>query len=229
MRLPSLIVLAITVLVGAAHGGEAPALQTEKERISYAAGVELARNLLRSGVDLEVDVLIQAMKATLAGEDLLMNELELRAAKNAYQTAVRRNFAESRKAALEENKKASDAFLAENKTKQGVVTLPSGLQYKVLKAGDGKKPTDADTVDCLYRGTLVDGTEFDSTYKSGQPKTFKVTAVIPGWREALKLMPAGSKWQVVVPPQLGYGERGSGQRIPPNAALIFDLELVAVK
>jgi len=128
----------------------------------------------------------------------------------------------------EENRKAGEAFLAGNKAKDGVVTLPSGLQYKVLKAGDGRKPSDADMVECRYRGTLIDGTEFDRSDPAGQPATFKVAGVIPGWREALKLMPVGSKWQLFIPPQLAYGAIGSGP-IGPNATLIFELELLAVK
>jgi FKBP-type peptidyl-prolyl cis-trans isomerase FklB len=131
--------------------------------------------------------------------------------------------------AAEDNRKAGESFLAENKKKEGVVTLPSGLQYKVLKAGDGKKPTDADTVECHYRGTLINGTEFDSSYLTGQPATFKIAGVIPGWREALKLMPVGSKWQLFVPSQLAYGARGKGGSIGPNAALIFEVELLAIK
>jgi FKBP-type peptidyl-prolyl cis-trans isomerase FklB len=130
--------------------------------------------------------------------------------------------------AAADNKKEGDAFLAENMKKEGVMALPSGLQYKILKAGSGKMPTDADTVECNYRGTFINGTEFDSSYRTGKPATLKVKGVIPGWQEALKLMPVGSKWQLFIPPQLAYGERGSGP-IGPNATLIFDLELLAIK
>jgi FKBP-type peptidyl-prolyl cis-trans isomerase FklB len=122
-----------------------------------------------------------------------------------------------------------DAFLAANKAKEGVVTLPNGLQYQVIKAGDGKKPTAEDLVEVHYRGKLIDGTEFDSSYAKGQPAVFKVSGVIPGWNEALKLMPVGSRWQLVIPPQLGYGERGAGRDIGPNATLIFDVELLAIR
>ena len=133
------------------------------------------------------------------------------------------------KAVAEENKKIGDAFLEENKKKEGVVALPSGLQYKILKAGDGRKPTDADMIECNYRGVLINGTEFDSSYRTGKPATLKVMGLIPGWTEALKLMPVGSKWQLFIPPQLAYGERGAGRYIGPNATLIFELELIAVK
>ena len=128
-----------------------------------------------------------------------------------------------------ENKKEGTAFLARNKTKQGVVTLPSGLQYKILKAGNGKKPVGADTVECHYRGTLINGTEFDSSYRRGQAASFPVSGVIPGWTEALKLMPVGSKWQLFIPPQLAYGAQGSGRDIGPDATLIFEVELLAIK
>jgi FKBP-type peptidyl-prolyl cis-trans isomerase FklB len=146
-----------------------------------------------------------------------------------FQAELRQRQAVARTKAAEDNKKQGNAFLAENKTKEGVVTLPSGLQYKILKAGGGKTPTDADTVECHYRGTLLNGTEFDSSHLTGKPATIKVTAVIPGWKEALKLMPVGSKWQLFIPPQLAYGERGAGHEIGPNATLLFEVELLAIK
>ena len=159
-----------------------------------------------------------------------MTEESLRKTMVTYQTELRQKQARARQAALVNNKKAGDAFLAQNKTKEGVVTLPSGLQYKVLKAGTGRKPADADTVECHYRGTFINGTEFDSTY-GGQPAAFKVQegGGIPGWREALKLMPVGSKWQLFLPAELAFGERGTSRGIEPNATLIFELELIAVK
>ena len=129
----------------------------------------------------------------------------------------------------ETNKKDGDAFLAANKTKPGVVTLPSGLQYKILTTGTGPKPTATDSVVCNYRGTLIDGTEFDSSYKRGQPATFPVNGVIKGWTEALQLMPVGSKWQLFVPPDLAYGTRGAGNEIPPNSTLIFEVELQSIQ
>jgi len=127
------------------------------------------------------------------------------------------------------NKKEGEDFLAANKSKEGVVTLPSGLQYKVLKEGTGPKPSPADSVVCNYRGTLINGTEFDSSYKRGQPATFPVNGVIKGWTEALQLMPVGSKWQLFIPPDLAYGQRGAGADIGPNATLIFEVELLSIQ
>jgi FKBP-type peptidyl-prolyl cis-trans isomerase FklB len=129
----------------------------------------------------------------------------------------------------DKNKKAGEEFLAANQKKEGVITLPSGLQYKILKTGTGAKPTSDQTVKCHYRGTLIDGTEFDSSYKRGEAAEFPVSGVIKGCTEALQLMPVGSKWQLFVPSDLGYGERGAGQMIGPNAALIFDVELISIK
>lgn len=227
MRLKLMAGLGIFLLVTQASAGEPPALKTQKDKVSYGIGVDVARNFTRLGIEIDQDALIKGLKDGLSGEKLLMTESDLRATMNAYQVELRGRMMQAMQAAAVENKKKGDAFLSENKTKEGVVTLPSGLQYKILKAGNGNKPSEADTVECNYRGTLIDGTEFDSSYWTGKPATFKVTGVIPGWTEALKLMPVGSKWQVFIPSQLAYGERGAGRDIGPNATLIFELELLA--
>jgi FKBP-type peptidyl-prolyl cis-trans isomerase FklB len=133
------------------------------------------------------------------------------------------------KEAADKNKAEGEAFLAANKSKEGIVTLPSGLQYKILTEGKGPKPTAADTVVCNYRGTLINGTEFDSSYKRGEPATFPVGGVIKGWTEALQLMPVGSKWQLFIPSGMAYGERGAGADIGPNATLIFEVELISIQ
>ena len=228
-------VFGLGLLAFQASGGEPQVLQTDKERLSYTVGVDTGRNLRQLETEVDLDLLMKGIKDGLSGEKFLMSEKELFATRNSIQHEMRRKQAAQRqKKALarkvpgEENKKAGEAFLAENKKKDGVVTLPSGLQYKILKAGDGRKPTEADTVECHYRGTRIDGTEFDSSYARGKPATFKVTGVIPGWGEALKLMPAGSKWQLFVPPQLAYGEKGAAKKIGPNATLIFEVELISV-
>jgi FKBP-type peptidyl-prolyl cis-trans isomerase len=213
----------------AAKTQQAPVLKSQKEKLSYEIGVNLARGFQRQGVEVDVDLMTKALRDVVAGKKLLMTEEELRQTMAALQAELKQKQAQDAKVAAEARQKQGDAFLAENAKKQGVVTLPSGLQYKVLKAGDGEKPTDTDAVDVQYRGTLVDGTEFDSSYRRGKPGTFKLTGVIPGMREALKLMPIGSKWQLVIPPKLAYGPRGAGGAIGPNSTLLFDLELVGIK
>ena len=225
----SLLVLMFALLATSASAAEKPALKTQKDKVSYSLGADVAKNFKRLGIDLNVDMLVKGLKDEFAGKKLLMNDEELRKTMNELQVDLRQKQIQAIKAAAEKNQKEGEAFLAENKLKEGVVTLPDGLQYKILKAGDGKIPTGDDTVEVNYRGTLINGTEFDSSYKRGEPATFKVGGVIPGWTEALKLMPVGSKWQLFIPSQLAYGERGAGRDIGPNQTLIFEVELLAIK
>jgi FKBP-type peptidyl-prolyl cis-trans isomerase len=222
-------VLGILLLAAPLNAAETPVLKTQKEKISYGIGVDMARNFKLQGIEFDANILIKGFRDESSGGKLLMTEDDMRATLNAYQSEIMQKRAQAMKAAAEENKKAGDAFLAENKKREGVVALPSGLQYKILKAGDGRKPTDTDMVECNYRGALINGTEFDSSYRTGKPAPFKVAGLIPGWTEALKLMPVGSKWQLFIPPHLAYGERGAGRDIGPNATLVFEIELVAVK
>jgi len=169
------------------------------------------------------------LKDALADGKTLMTEEESRAAIAELQAESRKKQEEKMQLAGDANKKEGEAFLEANKTKEGVVTLPSGLQYKILQAGTGPIPTSADSVVCNYRGTLINGKEFDSSYKRGQPATFPVSGVIKGWTEALKLMPVGSKWQLFVPADLAYGARGAGPDIGPNSTLIFEVELISIQ
>jgi FKBP-type peptidyl-prolyl cis-trans isomerase len=178
-----------------------------------------------AAINVDLDLVIQGLKDGFSGGKLLLTEDELRRSRDTFQADLRRNQAYGRLV----NQKEGAIFLSNNRTNLGVVTLPSGLQYKILKAGSGNKPTATNTVECRYRGTLINGTEFDRSPGDGKPVTFKVSGVIPGWREAVLLMPAGSKWQLFIPPNLAYGARGRGPDIEPNSALIFELELVAVK
>jgi len=209
---------------------EAPSiLTTPQNKVSYAMGVDIARNFKRMQVDFDVELLIKGLKDELGGAKILLSDVEIRALMTSFQSELRRKQVMATRMAGLENKQAGDAFLAANKTKEGVVALPSGLQYRILKKGDGKVPTDADTVEVRYRGTLINGTEFDRSDPNGQPADFRVTGVIAGWKEALKLMPVGSKWEVVVPPSLAYGPRAAGRDIGPNSTLIFELELVGIK
>ena len=180
-------------------------------------------------MDVDPDILLQGLKDALAGGKSLLTDDEAKAALTALQADVSKRQQEQMQVAGEANKKEGEAFLAANKTKEGVVTLPSGLQYKILKQGTGPKPTASDSVVCNYRGTLINGTEFDSSYKRGQPATFPVGQVIKGWTEALQLMPVGSKWQLFIPSEMAYGPRGPGADIGPNATLIFEVELLSIQ
>ena len=204
-------------------------LKTDKEKLSYAIGMNIGQGMKKDSLDIDPAILSRAIKDAVTGSKPAMTEEEARTIVTAFRTEmVKKQQAEAQKAG-EVNKQAGDKFLAENKTKDGVVTLPSGLQYKVIKQGDGPKPTASDTVVTNYRGTLIDGKEFDSSYKRGQPATFPVGQVIKGWTEALQLMPVGSKWQLYIPSNLAYGDRGAGGDIGPNSTLIFDIELLSIQ
>jgi len=229
MTLKWLAAAALCALTAQAGAQDPAPLKTPKEKLSYGIGADLGRNLQRLGVEIDTELLSKGLADALAGGKLRMSDDEIGATLNALQAQIQRKSAQAAGAAGEENKKAGEAFLAQNKSKEGVITLPSGLQYKILKAGNGKKPAATDSVECNYRGTLINGTEFDSSYKRGQPATFGVTQVIPAWQEALQLMPVGSKWQLFVPPALAYGERGAGREIEPNSTLIFEVELLGIK
>jgi FKBP-type peptidyl-prolyl cis-trans isomerase FklB len=209
----------------AAKGPAPLTLKTQKEKFSYALGMtngkRLAESLRKSSVPYDPAILARGLKDGISGGKTLLTDQEAQAVVDE----VRNNLI---KKDQEASRKEGDDFLAANKGKEGVVSLPSGLQYKILKAGTGPKPTASDSVRCDYRGTLINGTEFDSSYKRGQPATFAVTGVIKGWTEALQLMPVGSKWQLFVPSDLAYGERGN-QGIAPNSTLIFEVELLSIE
>lgn len=215
-------------------------LTTPKDKTSYAIGMSIGKNIGKGvqeqSVDIDQAILLRGVKDGLAGGATLLTDeeanavmMELQKQARLRQEEMRKKQEEIAKAQGEVNKKQGAAFLAENKAKEGVVTLPSGLQYKILQPGTGPKPTVTDSVVCNYRGTLVDGKEFDSSAKHGQPATFLVGKVIPGWTEALQLMPVGSKWQLFLPPDLAYGARSMGPDITPFSTLIFEVELVSIK
>jgi FKBP-type peptidyl-prolyl cis-trans isomerase FklB len=204
-------------------------LKSQKEQVSYAIGMNWGSVLRQQSVDVDLDLVLHGMKDSLAGGKTLMTEDEARATLVRLQSDIRTREEAKRHEAVESNRAAGEAFRAANKSKEGVVTLPSGLQYKILAEGSGPKPALTEKVTCQYRGTLIDGTEFDSSYKRGQPATFPVTGVIKGWTEALQLMSVGSKWQLVIPPDLAYGVNGKGAVIGPNATLIFEVELISIE
>jgi FKBP-type peptidyl-prolyl cis-trans isomerase FklB len=205
------------------------ALKTQKDKFSYALGMKMGANLQRQSVPVDATILARGLKDGLAGGKTLLTDAEAQAAITAVQDEMRKQQQEKMKQAGEVNKKEGTDFLAANKGKDGVVTQPSGLQYKILTEGKGAKPAASDSVVCNYRGTLINGTEFDSSYKRGQPATFPVGGVIKGWTEALQLMPVGSKWQLFIPPDLAYGERGAGADIGPDSTLIFEVELLSIE
>jgi FKBP-type peptidyl-prolyl cis-trans isomerase FklB len=215
----------------AAKGPAPLALKTQKEKASYAIGMNIGKGLQRDSVDVDSSILLRGLRDGLAGRKSLLTDEEAKAAMIALQTDVRKRQEEKMQLIGETNKETGTAFLVANKTKEGVVTLPSGLQYKILKEGTGPKPSATDSVVCNYKGTLLDNTEFDSSYKRGQPATFPVVGVIKGWTEALQLMPVGSKWQLFVPSELAYGPRspGPGSGIGPNSTLIFEVELLSIQ
>jgi FKBP-type peptidyl-prolyl cis-trans isomerase FklB len=208
-------------------------LSTKKDKFSYALGMNigngLGANLKKQSVEVDWNLVAQGLKDAALGSKARMTTAEAQAVLTEMQTEVKKQAEEKSKELGAANKKEGDAFLAANKGKEGVVALPSGLQYKVITQGTGPKPTPTDTVVCNYRGTLINGTEFDSSYKRGQPATFPVGGVIKGWTEALQLMPVGSKYQLFVPADLAYGERGAGADIGPNSTLIFEVELISIQ
>lgn len=218
MKLKLIVILGIVFWVSYVNAQENLALKSQKDKVSYIIGMDIGTNLKKQSIDIDSNILAKGVKDALSGGKPLLTEQEIQETMIAFQKEV-----------MEKQKKRGEAFLAENKNKEGVKTLPSGLQYKVIKAGTGKTPKLNNTVTTHYRGTLIDGTEFDSSYKRGQPVSFPVSGVIPGWTEALQLMQEGAKWQLFIPPNLGYGERGAGGVIGPNATLIFEMELISIQ
>lgn len=230
MKLRWMAVLGIIMLFAShVYAGEDLVLKDQKDKVSYSIGLNIGKNLKKESVDINSDALIQGIKDALSGGKTLMTEQEVDETMMNFQKEMKAKQVARLKELGEKNKKEGEAFLAENKKKEGVITLPSGLQYKVIKEGDGKMPKSTDTITVHYRGALIDGTEFDSSYTRGQPATFPVKGVIAGFSEALQLMKVGSKWQLFIPSNLAYGERGAGDDIGPNVTLIFDMELISIK
>jgi FKBP-type peptidyl-prolyl cis-trans isomerase FklB len=222
-------IVGIGFLAGVCYGAEKAQLKDQKGKESYSLGYQFGTSLKMQGVDIDLDVYLSAIRDALEGKQPQMSAEEMQ----RTVMGIRQRTAAAQQKALseqgEKNLADGKAFLAENAKKQGVKTTPSGLQYKVLSEGKGKTPKKSDTVTVHYRGTLINGTEFDSSLSKGQPATFKVDGVIPGWTEALQMMKEGSKWQLFIPPQLAYGERGMPPRILPQSTLVFEVELISVQ
>jgi FKBP-type peptidyl-prolyl cis-trans isomerase FklB len=217
----------------AAKATTAGPLTTKTEKFSYALGMDIGSkvgpSLKKQSVDVDPALVSQGLKDAMSGGKTRLTEEEAQKVLTDMQAEVTKQRQEKQEKAAAANKAEGDAFLAANKSKEGVVTLPSGLQYKILKEGTGPKPVAGDTVSCNYRGTLINGTEFDSSAKHGEAAKFGVSQVIKGWTEALQLMPVGSKWQLFVPPSLAYAERGAGADIGPDTTLIFEVELLSIE
>jgi FKBP-type peptidyl-prolyl cis-trans isomerase FklB len=230
MRFQLAVVMVLIGLLGCQTDKEKKiVLETQKQKVSYSIGLDIGRNLKQGQIDIDMEALGRGIKDAVSDSTPLLTEAQIQETMQKFQQEMIDKQSQSANLAGEKNTQEGETFLAENAKKEGVITLPSGLQYKVIKAGTGKKPKLTDEVTTHYRGMLIDGTEFDSSYKRGEPTSFPVDGVIAGWTEALQLMPVGSKWQLFIPSNLAYGPRGAGNVIGPNAALIFDIELLAIK
>ncbi len=220
--------LGIILFTGTVHAEGESVLKSEKDKLSYSIGLDIGNSLKGQSLDVDADILTKGINDALSGDKPLLTEQEFRDTMSKFKKEMMAKQANQAKEAGANNKEAGEAFLAANKKKDGIVTLPSGLQYKVIKDADGDSPKATDSVTVNYRGTLIDGSEFDSSYKRGQPATFKVNQVIAGWTEALQLMKTGTKWELYIPSNLAYGERGASRQIGPHSALVFEVELISI-
>lgn len=229
MKMKLIAVAMGLVMTTAIAATDTPALTTDMDKLSYSIGSDLGKNFKRQGIDINAAIMARGIQDGMSGGALLLTEQQMKDVLNKFQKdLMAKRTAEFNKKA-EENKVKGEAFLSQNKTKTGVVTLADGLQYKIITAGTGAKPSKEDTVTVEYTGRLISGEVFDSTEKTGKPATFKLSQVIPGWTEALQLMPAGSTWEVYVPANLAYGQRSVGGPIGPNETLVFNIHLISVK
>ena len=223
--IPTLIALSLVPAFASAEKG----LDTLEQKASYSFGVDFAKRLKQQGIDLDIPALTRGIQDQASGGKLALEEGEMSQIKAEYTEQLRAKLLEEQQKIAAENLEAGKKFLAENAKKEGVVTTDSGLQYKVIKSGDGPTPGPEDTVTTHYRGTLIDGREFDSSYSRGQPASFPVKGVIKGWTEALQLMKVGDKWELYIPSDLAYGSAQRSELIQPNSTLLFELELLEIK
>jgi FKBP-type peptidyl-prolyl cis-trans isomerase FklB len=219
----------VLLAIGCTAADKTPKLETLMDKVSYSIGLNIGKDFKAQNIEVNPELLARGIKDAISDTKPLLTDEEIQEAIGSFQQERMAEAEEMAKAAGEKNRQEGESFLLENAKKEGVVTLPSGLQYKVIEEGTGKSPEPGDQVTVHYRGTLVDGTEFDSSYERGEPVTFPVGGVIPGWTEALQLMKEGAKWQLFIPPSLAYGEKGAGQVIGPNSTLIFDVELISIQ
>ncbi|MEY2559404.1 MAG: FKBP-type peptidyl-prolyl cis-trans isomerase FklB [Verrucomicrobiota bacterium] len=224
-----IICLAAVFVASLGLAQDKPQLKDQKDKASYSIGHDIGTTFKKQNIELSLDALVAGMKDALAGKEPVLSKEERDKTLEAFQKEMMEKQAAASKEAADKNAAAGEKFLAENKKKEGVKTTASGLQYKVLKEGTGPSPKETDTVVTHYKGTLLDGTEFDSSIKRNEPATFPVNRVIKGWTEALQLMKVGSKYQLFIPSSLAYAERGAGREIGPNSTLIFEVELISIK
>lgn len=221
--------IAATATTEVAPSAPATSLTSDTDKLSYSIGADLGMNFKKQGIDISPAAMAKGLQDGMSGGQLMLTEQQMRDVLNKFQKELMMKRTTEFNKKSEDNKAKGETFLTQNKTKEGVISLPSGLQYKILEKGDGAKPTKDDMVTVEYTGQLIDGQVFDSTDKAGKPASFKVSQVIPGWTEALQLMPAGSTWEVYVPSGLAYGPRSVGGPIGPNETLIFKIHLISVK
>lgn len=226
----AVMMLIAAMMVACQSSTNGPAsLKTSKDTLSYSLGLQMGENFKLGADEIDMDAFMKGFRDGMDDKENLLDKTQMNESVSKFQQTMRVKFNENQKKLAEENLSKGEAFLAENKNKEGVVTLPSGLQYKVIQAGSGPSPKATDQVTVHYRGKLLDGTQFDSSFDRGQPATFGVNQVIKGWTEALQLMQPGAKWELYIPAELAYGSRGAGHAIPPNSTLVFEVELLEIK
>jgi len=228
-RAKAVIVVGVVLAAGVVYGADAQTLKTEKEKTSYAVGVQMGTDMKKYHMDLDPDVVAKGFRDAYTGGKFLLNDRDMSQALADTEKQITAKSAGVMKEEAEKNRQEGEAFLARNRTREGVKTLPDGLQYSVIKAGTGRTPRPTDIVVVNYRGTFIDGSEFDNSYRRGRPFVFPVNRVIRGWTEALQLMKVGSKWQLFIPAQLAYGPHGAPPTIGPNETLIYELELLSIQ
>lgn len=223
------VTLFAALLSGVSFAADQAELKSQNDKVNYSIGYQIGGDLKRQDIELNPELLVKGIQDALAGTEPLLTPQEMRTTLVDLKKKITAAQKEKNKLLADKNLASGKAFLAENGKKEGVKTLPSGMQYKVIQEGSGEMPAASDTVTVHYRGTLIDGAEFDSSYKRDKPATFRADRVIAGWKEALQLMKEGAKWQLFIPPDLAYGKRGAGAKIGPNSALIFEVELISVE
>ena len=223
------VVLSTVMIYGVCFAGEKSVLNEEKDKISYSIGYQMGSNMKSQGMEIDQEILVKGIQDGMSGTGPLMSPQEMNKTLVELRQKILAAQQKGRTKVDRKNLVEGKAFLEKNGKKDGIKTLPSGLQYKVLKEGEGQAPKASDTVTVHYRGTLINGTEFDSSYSRGEPTTFQLNRVIRGWTEGLQIMKPGAKYQLFIPPELAYGERDAGAKIGPNSTLIFEVELISVK